>query len=174
MAVIFFVPAAVLLAYILSVISLILERGQFDAAQTAATAPLLALYAIGLPGMGLALLGGRVLLAQGRGRAFMVTALAFCLSTVALDYLLYQSMGAKGLALAFTIGSWAQAVAVGSLIVRLIPIAFLWRTPVRWCLAAALALWALVALPAPTDSCYSLRFWPDFTGAAFCSRWSAR
>jgi putative peptidoglycan lipid II flippase len=152
MTMVFLVPAAVLLAAQPgAVVALLLERGQFDAAQTAATAPLLAIYGAGLPGLGMALLGGRVLLAQGRGRAFMITAIASALLTVGLDLLLYEALGTLGLALAFTIGGWAQALGMAVLIGRLMPDVLRWVVPLRWVLAAMVTLAVLEWLPSPSD-----------------------
>lgn len=58
-------PASVvLLAHPLLVIATLFQRGAFDAKQTALTAPLLAIYALGVPAMGVSLLGGRILLSR--------------------------------------------------------------------------------------------------------------
>jgi putative peptidoglycan lipid II flippase len=142
------VPAStVLMVYSVSVVRILFGRGAFGTEQVASTAPLLAIYSAGVPAMGVALLAGRMLLAQGRGGVFITATVGVTVSTLVLDYLLYERLGAAGLALALTVGSWAQAVftvlsvcAGGSC--RAIVLLFL-----RWLLAALTSYVVLQAVP---------------------------
>ena len=62
----FLVPATVVLcSFPEAVVAVLLERGEFGAAQTQATASLMVIYALGLPAMGLALLWGAPRAASG-------------------------------------------------------------------------------------------------------------
>lgn len=134
----FLVPAAVVLcSFPEAVVSVLLERGQFGAAQTQATASLMVIYALGLPAMGLALLWGRALLAQHQARLFLVITLISSVMTIALDAALYRHYGAAGLALAFTSGAMLQALFMGL---------FVYRTSPRGAGVAVLARWLATAV----------------------------
>lgn len=142
------VPASTVLgAHSALVIATLLQRGAFDAEQTGLTAPLLAIYAAGVPAMGIALLGGRILLARGQGRAFITAAMALTISTLLLDWLLFQKFGAAGVAVAMAIGSWVQAfytmfaVLAGN---ACWDVLFLF---VRWALAALFSYAMLLLIP---------------------------
>jgi murein biosynthesis integral membrane protein MurJ len=106
-------PMLVMAAQPDAVIAVLLERGEFGPAQTAAAAPLLLAYALGLVGMALSLLWGRVLLAQQAATRFFYITLATSVLTIVLDALLYRPFGALGLAAAFAAGAWMQALWLG-------------------------------------------------------------
>lgn len=110
MTLVFLVPAAVLLISKSElVVSVLLERGQFGVEQTLATSPLVVAYAIGLPGFGIALLFGRILISQHLARLFFLSSSLGMVSTIVLDMVLYSNYGALGLASAFSLGGWTQA-----------------------------------------------------------------
>lgn len=145
------VPLAVLLAVVpVPIVSALLERGEFAAAQSQATAPLLTAYAIGLPAMGLALFGSRILVAQRGTRAFLATSLMAAITTITLDALLYKDLGATGLAIAFSAGAWVQALLSGWVVLRRLPAGTMSPWPLmRWFTAALLVAWLLIEVPAP-------------------------
>jgi len=150
LAFVFLIPAS---AFMLSkpdiVIGVLLERGQFGAIETAATAPLLAIFSAGLPAMGIALFGGRILLAQQQGRFFAFAAFVSAAATIAMDWALYGPLGAPGLAAAFAVGSWIQAILVMVLLSVLCPVSFAVGPWVRWAVTAAAVFGALRLIPLP-------------------------
>ncbi len=146
----FLVPATVVLcSFPQTVVSVLLERGQFGAAQTDATASLVILYALGLPAMGLALLWGRALLSQHQSRLFLVITLVSSAFTISLDALLYRPYGAEGLAFAFSSGAALQAVFMGLYVYRASPTGLAPSVLLRWITTAAAIATALHWLPAP-------------------------
>lgn len=146
----FLVPATVVLcSFPQTVVSVLLERGQFGAAQTDATASLVILYALGLPAMGLALLWGRALLSQHQSRLFLVITLVSSAFTISLDALLYRPYGAEGLAFAFSSGAALQAVFMGLYVYRASPTGLAPSVLLRWIATAAAIATALHWLPAP-------------------------
>lgn len=146
----FLVPATVvLISFPETVVSVLLERGAFGATQTAATASLVAIYALGLPAMGLALLWGRALLAQHRARAFLVVTLASSALTIGLDALLYRPYGAEGLAVAFSSGAVLQALLMGVCVYRTSPRGLGATLLLRWLATAAVVTIAMHWLPEP-------------------------
>lgn len=146
----FLVPASVALcSFPQTVVSVLLERGQFGASQTVATASLVVIYAAGLPAQGLALLWGRVLLAQHQARLFLAITLISSALTVGLDALLYRSYGAEGLALAFTAGAILQATFMGLYVRRASPAGIAAGVLLRWVATAAAVFAALHWAPAP-------------------------
>ena len=146
----FLVPAAVVLcSFPQPVVSVLLERGQFGAPQTDATASLVVLYALGLPAMGLALLWGRALLAQHQSRLFLVIMLISSALTIALDALLYGPYGAEGLAVAFSSGVTLQALFMGLYVYRASPAGLAPGVLGRWLATAIVIATALHWLPSP-------------------------
>jgi putative peptidoglycan lipid II flippase len=146
----FLVPAAVVLcSFPEAVVAVLLERGQFGAPQTYATASLVVLYAAGLPAMGLALLWGRALLAQHQSRLFLVITLISSALTIGLDALLYGPYGAEGLAVAFSIGVTLQALFMGLYVYRASPAALAAGVLGRWLATAVAIAVALHWLPTP-------------------------
>ena len=144
---VFLVPAAVLLAAKPDlVVSVLLERGQFGEDQTLATAPLVVAYAFGLPGFGLALLWGRVLISQHGARLFFASALVTMVLTVTLDAFFSHIWGATGLATAFSIGGWVQACLCGYFVFRIIPGSIDMTVFFRWIFAGGLTFLALNSL----------------------------
>ncbi|MCQ4316055.1 virulence factor [Stutzerimonas zhaodongensis] len=146
----FLVPAAVVLcSFPQSVVSVLLERGEFGAAQSGATASLVVLYALGLPAMGMALLWGRVLLSQHQSRLFLAITLISSALTVSLDAALYGTYGAEGLAFAFSAGAAVQALFMGLYVYRTSPAGLAPRVLLRW-LGTAVAVAAVLHwVPAP-------------------------
>lgn len=146
----FLVPATVVLcSFPQTVVSVLLERGQFGAQQTDATASLVILYALGLPAMGLALLWGRALLAQHQSRLFLAITLASSALTIGLDALLYRQYGAEGLAFAFSSGAALQALFMGLYVYRASPKGLAVNVLLRWLTTGAAVAAALHWLPAP-------------------------
>lgn len=146
----FLVPASVVLcSFPQPVVSVLLERGQFGATQTDATASLVVLYALGLPAMGLALLWGRALLAQHQSRLFLMIMLVSSAFTIGLDALLYGPYGAEGLAIAFTCGVTLQALFMGLYVYRASPAGLAPGVLGRWLITAVAIATALHWLPSP-------------------------
>lgn len=146
----FLVPATVVLcSFPETVVSVLLERGQFGASQTDATASLVILYALGLPAMGLALLWGRALLAQHQSRLFLAITLVSSALTISLDALLYGAYGAEGLAFAFSSGVALQALFMGLYVYRASPNGLALIVLLRWIATGAAVAVALHWLPAP-------------------------
>jgi putative peptidoglycan lipid II flippase len=146
----FLVPATVVLcSFPEPVVAVLLERGQFGAAQTDATASLVILYGLGLPAMGLALLWGRALLAQHQSRLFLVITLISSALTIGLDALLYGPYGAEGLAFAFSAGATLQALFMGLYVYRASPTGLAPGVLLRWLGTGAAVTIALHWLPAP-------------------------
>lgn len=146
----FLIPATVVLcSFPQPVVSVLLERGQFGAAQTDATASLVALYSLGLPAMGLALLWGRALLAQHQSRLFLVITLVSSALTVSLDALLYGPYGAEGLAFAFSSGATLQALFMGLYVYRASPTGLAPTVLLRWITTGVAVAALLHWLPAP-------------------------
>ncbi len=146
----FLVPASVVLSsFPESVVAVLLERGEFGAAQTTATASLVVPYALGLPAMGLALLWGRALLAQHQARLFLVITLVAAVLTVALDALLYRPYGALGLAIAFSCGAVLQALFMGLYVYRASPRGLGAALLLRWLTTAGALAAVLHNAPQP-------------------------
>lgn len=146
----FLVPATVVLcSFPQPVVSVLLERGQFGAAQTDATASLVVLYSLGLPAMGLALLWGRTLLAQHQSRLFLVITLVSSALTISLDALLYGPYGAEGLAFAFSSGAALQALFMGLYVYRASPTGLAPSVLLRWITTGATVAALLHWLPTP-------------------------
>ncbi|MBC8649377.1 virulence factor [Pseudomonas sp. MTM4] len=146
----FLVPATVVLcSFPQPVVSVLLERGQFGAAQTDATASLVVLYSLGLPAMGLALLWGRTLLAQHQSRLFLVITLVSSALTISLDALLYGPYGAEGLAFAFSSGAALQALFMGLYVYRASPTGLAPSVLLRWITTGVTVAALLHWLPTP-------------------------
>ncbi|WP_421681470.1 virulence factor [Stutzerimonas urumqiensis] len=146
----FLVPAAVVLcSFPEAVVQVLLERGEFGDAQTAATATLVAAYGIGLPAMGFALLWGRALLAQHRARLFLIVMLASSGLTIVLDALLLRPFGAEGLAIAFSAGAIMQALLMGLFVYRISPAGLGFSLLARWLGIAIVVGAVLHYLPKP-------------------------
>lgn len=146
----FLIPATVVLcSFPQPVVSVLLERGQFGAAQTGATASLVGMYALGLPAMGLALLWGRALLAQHQSRLFLVITLVSSALTISLDALLYSTYGAEGLAFAFSTGAALQALFMGLYVYRASPTGLAPGVLLRWITTGVVVAAVLHWLPAP-------------------------
>lgn len=141
---IFMVPASVLLASQADlVIRVLLERGAFGVLQTKETAPMVAAYALGLPGFGLALLWGRILVARQNARIFLYAAVISMVFTITLDGFWYRTLGASGLAGAFSVGGWVQALLTGWFVERDIPGSLDVYSILRWVFSGGFVLWAL-------------------------------
>ena len=146
----FLVPATVVLcSFPEAVVSVLLERGEFGAAQTQATASLMVIYALGLLAMGLALLWGRALLAQHQVRLFLVITLISSAMTIGLDAALYRHYGAAGLALAFSSGAALQAMFMGLFVYRASPKGAGVAVLARWLATAVVVAAALHFVPQP-------------------------
>lgn len=146
----FLVPATVVLcSFPETVVAVLLERGQFGAPQTEATASLVVLYALGLPALGLALLWGRTLLAQHQARVFLIITLISSSLTIGLDALLYRQYGASGLAFSFTCGALLQALFMGLYVYRASPKGLAVSVLLRWGVTGAAVAVASHWVPMP-------------------------
>lgn len=143
-ALIALVPAAVFLqVFAESITSLLFEHGVFHAHETAMTASAVAGYAAGLPFMGLALLGSRVILALSQGRVLLKSALLGLVITVLVQGVSFATWNTLGLATAVSIGAAVQALVLWRHILRSVRVQAFWPTIVRW-LGAALIVGAVL------------------------------
>jgi putative peptidoglycan lipid II flippase len=97
-----------LLVYAPEIITVLFQYGAFDAASVTATAPIVAIYGIGLPFYSLATFGTRALHAHSDMRTPVRIAGICLILNVILSLLLMQILGVKGLALANVIAAIAQ------------------------------------------------------------------
>jgi putative peptidoglycan lipid II flippase len=111
------VPATFgLIALAVPIVRLLLERGQFLPADTAATAAALQFYAIGLVGYSAARIASPVFYAIGENRTPVVVSVCAILMNVAANLVLVQVAGFRGLAL----GTSAAAIANGAVLLYLL------------------------------------------------------
>lgn len=126
------VPAAAGLALLSeSMIRLLFQHGKFNAADTAATAPLLAFFAIGMPFFSVVSLTTRAFFALKDTVTPMKIAVLSFVINVGLSWWLKGKLGAPGLVLASTVAIVAQTVVMQRMLARQIPgmrFGDLWRT----------------------------------------------
>lgn len=104
------IPASFgLIALSSEIIRLLLERGQFTAADTTATAAALRLYAIGLIGYSTTRITSPVFYALGRSRVPVALSTASMLTNLGLSLVLVRMMGFSGLALATSLAALVNA-----------------------------------------------------------------
>ena len=104
------VPAAVGLALLASpLIRMLFQRGAFSAADTAAMAPVLAVFAAGLPFLSFVNLALRAFYARQDTRTPVRAALLSFIVNLALSLALMRSAGTLGLAIAGTVSTGVQA-----------------------------------------------------------------
>ncbi|MGH8579197.1 MAG: murein biosynthesis integral membrane protein MurJ [Gammaproteobacteria bacterium] len=134
-------------------VKLLFQRGAFGAHDTAITAQASVAYALGLPAMGLALLGGRAVLALGLSQSVLTAALLAMTATLSLDVLLWRPYGAAGLALALSGGAAVHA-------------ALLWWAVLQHCwvtdFGASVLRWLVAGIGA--GLLLALGTWADWTG----------
>ena len=129
-----------------AIVHVLFERGAFGADDAAATASVLAIYAAGLPAFVLI----KVLSPGFFTREDTATPVKWATASIglniALGFALYRPMGVAGLALATTLASWANALALGWMLHRRgnwqADAVLLARVPKA--LAASLAMGALI------------------------------
>ena len=97
--------------------------------------------------MGVSLLGGRLLLARGEGRAFLAATVVATITTLLVDWFLYRDFGASGLAMALTIGSWMQALYTLFVVFVGNPCRAVFMLFARWLLAALVGYAVLQLVP---------------------------
>jgi putative peptidoglycan lipid II flippase len=102
--------AAVLIVFDHQIISLLFERGEFDASDVAATAPLLSIYAAGLVFHALVLFNARACFALEDFKTPLYAGLAGGVSNIVLDFLLVDEYGLSGLAAATSIAAAINAI----------------------------------------------------------------
>jgi putative peptidoglycan lipid II flippase len=143
-------PAALALALVaLPIVTVLFQRGAFDAADAAQTARALAAYALGLPAYVLI----KVLTPGFFARGDTSTPVRVALGSVALNIVLNLAfmvpLGYLGPAMASSVSAWANVIALAVLLARaghLAPDAILRRRLPRMALAAAAMGAALLAL----------------------------
>jgi murein biosynthesis integral membrane protein MurJ len=147
-------PVTVFLALFAdTLITLLFARGSFSTADAQVTAGLVAAYVVGIPALGLGLLGSRALLARRDTAAVLRAALLSMGVTLSADLLLLKTFGAIGLALAASLGAFAYALRIWIPLAQDLGRGALLAPLVRWTaagVAGAAALW-----PWP---------WKDFVG----------
>lgn len=112
-------PAAVALAVIPeAVVRVLFERGAFTADDAAATAGVLAAYALGLPAFVLVKVLSPGFFAREDTATPVKIATASIALNIALGFAMYRPFGVVGLALATTIAAWANALTLGWLLHR--------------------------------------------------------
>jgi putative peptidoglycan lipid II flippase len=106
------VPATIgLIVLAQPIVAVIFERGEFTAADTAATAAALQLYAIGLVGYSIVRIISPTFYALQRSRVPVMVSAASVLVNVALNLALVNAMGYRGLALGTSITAILNATA---------------------------------------------------------------
>jgi putative peptidoglycan lipid II flippase len=106
------VPASVgLIVLATPIVRVLFERGEFTAADTAATAAAVQMYAVGLVGYATARIASPVFYALGRSRVPVVASVAAVAVNIASSLLLVRVMGFRGLAL----GTAVAALSHGAL-----------------------------------------------------------
>ncbi|MEM6492557.1 MAG: lipid II flippase MurJ, partial [Pseudomonadota bacterium] len=112
-------PAATALAIAAeTLVAGLFQRGGFAAADAAATGQALAMYAIGLPAMLLAKVLQTALFSREQPGAAFKASLISVGTNIAAAFALIGPLGHVGLALAVTLGAWANAVALAVLLWR--------------------------------------------------------
>ncbi|MCA8930311.1 MAG: murein biosynthesis integral membrane protein MurJ, partial [Alphaproteobacteria bacterium] len=112
-------PAAVALAVIPeAIVRVLFQRGAFAATDTVATAWVLAAYAVGLPAFVLVKVLSPGFFAREDTATPVKIATASIALNIALGFALYRPLGVVGLAVATTVASWANALALGWLLHR--------------------------------------------------------
>jgi len=112
-------PAAVALAVIPeAIVHVLFQRGAFGADDAAATALVLAIYAAGLPAFVLIKVLSPGFFAREDTATPVKLATASIGLNIILGFALYRPLGVSGLALATTIASWANVLALGWLLRR--------------------------------------------------------
>lgn len=113
------VPATVGLAVLATpIVQVIFERGAFTAADTAATAAALQLYAIGLVGYSVVRITSPVFYALGRNRTPVTVSVVTVLVNAGLNLLLVRGLGYRGLALGTSVAALFNAVLLAVLLRR--------------------------------------------------------
>lgn len=107
------VPAAVGLVVLREpIVRVLFERGEFGPAETAATAAALAWYAVGLPGFSGARIVAQAFYAAGAAGTAVRLGMLSVLVNVAAAVALMGPLGHGGLALAASLGAWANLAAL--------------------------------------------------------------
>lgn len=150
------VPAAAALIVVAApIITVLFERGAFDAADSAATAAALGAYAVGLPAFVLIKVLAPGYFARQDTRTPLKIAVVCLITNVVLNLILMGPMLHVGIALASSLSSWLNAGLLAAGLYRrghLAPDRRLRRRVPRMVLAAAamaLALWGAATLLAP-------------------------
>ncbi len=149
-------PAAVALAWLAGpIVSILFERGAFNASDSAATAAALAALGFGLPGAAATRVLSQPFFAREKPRAPLACAAAGLAVTAVAAAALESPYGAAGVAAGVSAGAWAGAAALAVAALRL----GWWRpdgaTPARMlrigaaCAGMAAVLWGLETLVAP-------------------------
>jgi putative peptidoglycan lipid II flippase len=143
------VPAAAGLAVLSEpIVRLLFQRGEFTAGQTAVMAPLLALFALGMPFFSMTTLTVRACYAlRDVVTPVKMAAISFVLN-LGLTLVLKDVLGARGLVIASTVAIIAQTVLLQRALVRKLPgLAFadLWRSLGK-VVAASAVMGGVVAL----------------------------
>jgi putative peptidoglycan lipid II flippase len=111
-------PAAVALVVAAHPILAIFERGQFNAAAAAATAPALAAYAAGLPAFVLVKVLVPAFFARHDTKTPVQVAVLAMAVNLAATLLLMLPLAHIGIALALSISGWVNALTIGALLYR--------------------------------------------------------
>jgi putative peptidoglycan lipid II flippase len=113
------VPATVgLLVLATPIVRVIFERGAFTAADTAATAAALQLYAVGLLGYSVVRIASPTFYALGRNRTPVTVSVVTVLFNAALNIMLVRVMGYRGLALGTSLAALFNATLLLVLLTR--------------------------------------------------------
>ncbi len=143
-------PAALALALVaLPIVTVLFQRGAFDAADAAQTARALAAYALGVPAYVLIKVLAPGFFARGDTATPVRVALGAVALNIALNLAFMGPLGYLGPALASSLSAWANVIALAVLLARagdLAPDAILRRRLPRMALAALAMGAALLAL----------------------------
>jgi putative peptidoglycan lipid II flippase len=112
-------PAAVALALLATpILSVLFQRGAFDAADTAATAAALAAYAAGLPAFVLVRVLAPAFFARHDTATPVKVAIAAMTANLCLTLVLMQFLAHTGIAVATTVAGWINALTLLMLLLR--------------------------------------------------------
>jgi putative peptidoglycan lipid II flippase len=150
------------------IVALIFERGQFTAADSAATAVALRYYAIGLVGYSIVRIVSPAFYALHRSHIPVVASIASVIANIALNVVLVRVMGYAGLALGTSVAAIVNATiqivwlrhAIGGIDGRRVTMTFLKVTLASMVMAAAAyftELWLHTLLPGQTLALRLLR-----------------
>jgi len=141
------IPSALFLIFFANpLVEILLQRGNFSAADTVVTASVIKGYSLGLPAMALAFMGTRIIIAMERSGVLIPASAVAMVATIGSCYVLVGKLGIQGLAVGAAFGSSVQAIYLWSRIYKCGDIPMGWKFGLR-CLAGIAATAAFLQCP---------------------------